>query len=96
MSPSVDPGDHPRRAPSVNVLDRSGSAKLVDQAGDQVLGLNETALAIWDLCDGQTSIDEMVEAITAAFPVDESEARTDVEHVIETFASFAVLASAGH
>ena len=44
----------------------------------RIVALNPTALALWELCDGQTEVDEMVEAVCDLFAVDPVRARTDV------------------
>jgi len=75
----------PRRAASIQVVDRTGSAKLVDASGSPVLGLNHTALAIWDLCDGSTTIEEMVDAVVSAFLVDADQATADVAAIVAEF-----------
>lgn len=56
----------------------------------QILKLNETALAIWDLCDGATTVDEMVEAVVE-LGLDEQRARTDVEGVVDEFERLGVI-----
>jgi hypothetical protein len=43
------------------------------------LALNPTALALWELCDGQTAVAEMVDAVCVLFEVEPARARTDVE-----------------
>jgi hypothetical protein len=80
-----DPLARPRRSATVRVVDRTGSAKLVDADGEPILGLNETALAIWDLCDGATAVEEMVDAVVSAFPVDAAQAAQDVAAVVAEF-----------
>lgn len=42
-----------------------GENVLLDPSGDHLYVLNESALAIWQLCDGQTTPEEMVQAICA-------------------------------
>jgi pyrroloquinoline quinone biosynthesis protein D len=81
----------PLRSPGVRVADRGGDAKLVDGSGTPVLALNDTALAIWDLCDGATTVEEMVEAVVTAFAVDLPEATADVEDVIGQLGRMGVL-----
>lgn len=48
-----------------------------DQAHAHVL--NATAFALWELCDGITTPEEMVEAICTLFGVSRGEAERDVE-----------------
>lgn len=45
----------------------------------EAVTLNPTALALWELCDGQTSVDEMVTAVCAVFAIEPARARADVE-----------------
>lgn len=41
--------------------------------------LNPTALALWELCDGSTAIEEMVAAVSELFAIPPPQARQDVE-----------------
>jgi hypothetical protein len=43
------------------------------------VALNPTALALWELCDGITSTDEMVAAVSELFALPVVRARRDVE-----------------
>ena len=81
----------PRQAPWVHVEDRTGSPRLVDQSGHQELQLNDTALAIWDLCDGATTVDEMAHAVVVAFGIDPVQALGDVQRVIADFRRLSLL-----
>ena len=46
--------------------------------------LNATALAIWELCDGHTNIEEMVSAISELTEMSIGEAREDVTITLAT------------
>jgi len=50
------------------------------------LVLNDTALALWELCDGSTSVDEMVAAIDLLYDAEAAVIRRDVETVLRKFA----------
>ena len=52
--------------------------------GDVYL-LNETALAIWDLCDGQTKPDEMMTAICDVTGLPPEVVAEDVERILLEF-----------
>jgi PqqD family protein of HPr-rel-A system len=52
--------------------------------GDVYL-LNETALAIWDLCDGETSPDEMMSAICEVTSLPTEVVAEDVERILLEF-----------
>lgn len=74
---SVDP-QLPRRTNGV-VLDRSeGEVTLRDGAGRALCVANDTAAAIWELCDGRTTVEEMVGAIRQIWQVDTATVTADV------------------
>jgi PqqD family protein of HPr-rel-A system len=54
--------------------------------GDVYL-LNETALAIWDLCDGQTKPEEMMTAIVDVTSLPPEVVAEDVERILLEFDS---------
>lgn len=74
----------PHRRP-VPVRAQEGDAVVVSpgRAGNQAVRLNPTARALWELCDGATSIDEMVQAVCDLFTIDPERARTDVEAALQ-------------
>jgi PqqD family protein of HPr-rel-A system len=53
----------PRRRQEVWLRQVGTENALFDPSTGSVHLLNETALALWDLCDGETTPDEMVAAI---------------------------------
>lgn len=55
------------------------------------LALNPTALALWELCDGQTAVTEMVDAVCVLFAVDPVRARVDVEAALREMVSAGVI-----
>lgn len=63
MVEMVVPAARPRRRQDVWVRSAQGEHTLLDPAAGTVQLLNDTALAIWELCDGETYPDEMIEAI---------------------------------
>lgn len=68
----------PRRAPDVRVVETSAD-ELVVTAGDRTrIVLNGTARALWELCDGVTTVEEMAGAVNAVFDTDADTARTEV------------------
>lgn len=56
------------------------------------VALNPTALALWELCDGMTDVDEMVSAVCRLFAVDREGARNDVECALADMQSAGVIA----
>jgi len=53
--------------------------------------MNPTALALWELCDGQTEVAEMVEAVCALFEVEPTLARTEVETALAEMTAAGVI-----
>jgi hypothetical protein len=51
---------------------------LVDREHDRVHVLNETALALWELCDGETTVEEMITAAMGLFDADRDQLQHDV------------------
>jgi hypothetical protein len=53
--------------------------------------MNASALAIWDLCDGQTTLTEIAEAISVVTGTDLEQAFSDVEQAVTAFFSSGVV-----
>lgn len=83
----------PRRVPGALVSGRGSEPVLVDDG--RSLGLNETALAIWDLCDGSTTVDEMVDSVVELTGVDPGQVSRDVVGVIEEFRALGLVTFGG-
>ena len=76
---SVKRGLFPCQQPGIRVERRTKRALIFDAEQTKVLSLNESASAVWELCDGRTTIDEMVMAICQVTSVRPDQAREDVE-----------------
>ena len=55
------------------------------------VALNPTALALWELCDGQTAVEEMVAAVCTLFELDPVQARVDVEAALQDMMAAGVI-----
>lgn len=79
----------PRHAPGVLLRpDGEGALLLAAQAtragsDDRGLALDPTALALWELCDGETSVDEMTLAVCALFDAKPATVRPDITAVLD-------------
>jgi coenzyme PQQ synthesis protein D (PqqD) len=73
----------PRREVGVHLDTSAGANILVSESGEEMLLLNETALALWELCDGQTTLGEMVTAITDFFAAEPVVIHRDVEGALQ-------------
>jgi PqqD family protein of HPr-rel-A system len=84
VSPSLSER-RPVRAPRVWVRKARGETLAYNrETGDAHL-LNETALAIWDLCDGETTAEEMIEAICQLCGMHADIVEEDVDRILAEF-----------
>lgn len=72
----------PVRRPDVSLVDEADRSRLVPLGGAETHVLNPTARAIWELCDGTTAPDEMVDAICQVFSVEPDRATQDVHRTL--------------
>jgi coenzyme PQQ synthesis protein D (PqqD) len=75
----------PARAPLVWIRRTRGETLAYNPGTGGAHLLNETALAIWDLCDGETSAGEMVEAICQLCGMHPDVVSEDVERILREF-----------
>lgn len=81
MSPGVR--RLPKRHADVQLRDEGHEARLIVPGRSTTYALNPTARAIWELCDGSTTIDELTDAMCQVFDVSRAKAGTDVTAVLE-------------
>lgn len=81
----------PRRRDDVAVVDRGDHSVLIVVGDDSPHVLNPTARALWDLCDGVTTVEEVVAAMCAVFDVDRATAETDIRSALARFADAGLL-----
>ncbi len=68
----------PRRRDDVRLSDDATCSVLTDLRRGTSHVLNPTASAIWELCDGTTTLDELIDAICQVFSVPHGVALRDV------------------
>jgi hypothetical protein len=56
---------------------------IVDQANGKIHQLNPTATFIWSLCDGKSSVEEIVKKSFENFDIDENQISKDVNTTLE-------------
>lgn len=75
---SISFADRPRRQEDVSAT-RSGGTRIVTRPTTRVeVALNPTAFALWQLCDGHTTVAEMIQAVCDLFEVTPDLAERDV------------------
>jgi PqqD family protein of HPr-rel-A system len=84
MTLSVRQG-RPVRKPEVWLRQAGDENAVYNPSNGSVHLLNETALAIWDLCDGQTSPEEMVTAVCELTGMHPDIVSEDVQRILGEF-----------
>jgi len=83
---------NPIRNPDIVVKDIGGETLLYDTGDEAVHVLNPTAELIWELCDGEHTVEDMEQVIRAAFSVpDEHDVGEDIRLTLETFSGKGLL-----
>ena len=73
----------PTRHSDVQLRDEGHEARLIVPGRASTYVLNPTARAVWELCDGSTTVDELADALCQVFDVTRATAATDVADVLE-------------
>lgn len=73
----------PQRVGEVWVRRGADQTAIFDPVSGRLVQLNATALAIWDLCDGETQDDEIVEALVELTGADRADLERDVRFLLE-------------
>ena len=81
----------PMRRADVWLRQTKGENAIYDPSAGAVHLLNETAKAIWDLCDGDTTVEEMVEAICLLTGMHRDIVVEDVDRVLTHLGAMGLL-----
>jgi hypothetical protein len=73
----------PRRHDDVRLYDEELRSYLLVPDRGVAHELNPTARAVWELCDGTTTVNELIDAIRQVFSVEREVALADVTAVVE-------------
>ena len=73
-------------------LQRVGQeAILHDRRNGRAHVINESAAQIWELCDGQHTLDQIVSAFAGAYALSAADVQADVEYILAKFRELRVL-----
>lgn len=72
----------PRRAAGLHLTRGPSGVVLTDAGGGELCRMNETAAAVWELCDGETTVAEMVDAVCLACAVERADAQRDLRRLV--------------
>lgn len=82
---------YPRRTTTRRAQRLDQGAVVTADVTSPPVALNQTALALWELCDGRTTAAEMVAAVSELFALDMVRARADVEAALRRMLSTGVI-----
>jgi Coenzyme PQQ synthesis protein D (PqqD) len=73
-------------------LQRVGQeAILHDRRNGRAHVINESAAQLWELCDGQSTLDHIVSAFAAAYALPAADVQADVQYILAKFHELRVL-----
>ena len=73
-------------------LQRVGQeAILHDRCNGRAHVINESAAQIWELCDGQNTLDQIVSAFAGVYAQPAADVRADVQYILAKFHELRVL-----
>lgn len=83
---------YPTRRGELVQSETSEGWTIYEPDSDSLHVLNDSARAIWELCDGTTSSKEMAEAISLLTGIDVGQANADVEAALTNLSSIGLVA----
>ena len=91
MNDQSDMKSRPRQVGEVWVRLKNDEAAVYDPATGALHQLNPSALAIWELCDGETAIEEMARAVAELTSLPLDEAIAQVAHGVRSLAQLGLV-----
>ena len=82
---------HPVRSAGVTESQSDGEVILYSPGSEQALILNQSSALIWQLCDGRSSVGEIINALSEAFPDAGDQIQEDVINAIESLRTAGVI-----
>jgi hypothetical protein len=87
-------GSHPVRRQGSTAVELDDNVALYDDVGQLLIMLNSSAAAIWECCDGTTTVDDMVRRLTAAHPDDAAVIGEDVRQTVRKLVELGLVVDA--
>ena len=72
----------PARREGASTVELDDNVAVYDDVGQLLILLNTSAAAVWEHCDGTTTVDDMVRALAAAHPDDAADIGEDVRQTV--------------
>jgi hypothetical protein len=81
----------PVRREGASAVPLDDNIALYDEVGQLLILLNVSAGAVWELCDGTTTVDDMVRRLAAAHPDDARVIGEDVRQTVRKLADLGLV-----
>jgi hypothetical protein len=85
----------PLRRDDASAVQLDDNVALYDEVGQLLILLNVSAALVWELCDGSTTVDEMVRQLAAAHPDDARVIGEDVRQTVRKLGDLGLVIDAG-
>jgi hypothetical protein len=85
----------PTRRAGASAVELDDNVAVYDDVGQLLILLNTSAAAVWERCDGRTTVDDMVCALALAHEADADDIADDVWQTVAKLAELGLVAQAG-
>ncbi len=82
----------PRRRPGTSAVELDDNLALYDDVGQLLILLNTSAASVWERCDGETTVDDMVRALALSHDEDRRLMEVDVHQAVRKLADLGLVA----
>ncbi|HEX8681328.1 MAG TPA: PqqD family protein [Ardenticatenaceae bacterium] len=79
----MSPSDKPKQKPDYHLEEMDNELLLFHPQEKKVLYMNETTALVWQLCDGQRTIQEITALLVETFPDAAREIPGDLENILK-------------
>lgn len=80
------PSKNPKQRPDFRLEPLDGELLLYHPGQTQIMYCNDTASLVWQLCNGQHSVPEIIKLLSEAYPEAADAIAADVESTLQQFA----------
>lgn len=84
----------PTRRAGASTVALDDNLAVYDDVGQLLVLLNTSAAAVWEHCDGVTTLDDMVETLAAAYADDPAEIGEDVRQTVRKLVELGLVVDA--
>jgi hypothetical protein len=87
-------GSVPVRREGASGVELDDNVAVYDDVGQLMILLNSSAGAVWELCDGSTTVDEIVRTLTETYPDQAAVIGDDVRETLRKLAEIGLVTEA--